>query len=73
MRRPALLLPFCLAATALAGCGNKGPLYLPARPAMPAATSTMPAGAASTRQPATSSTSVMPATTSSTTTPVGND
>jgi len=73
MRRPALLLPFCLAAIALAGCGNKGPLYLPARPAVPAAPSTMPAAAASTQQPATSSTSAMPATTSSTTTPAGND
>lgn len=73
MRRPALLLPFCLAAVALAGCGNKGPLYLPARPAMPAATSTMPAAAASTARPATSSTAATPATTSSTTPPVGDD
>ncbi len=57
MRRP-LLLPLCLAAALLAGCGNKGPLYLPnnphppvyvppqAQPA-PAATQAAPATAAS--------------------------
>jgi len=44
MRRP-ILLPFCLAAFALAGCGNKGPLYLPARPAVPAPATTAPAPA----------------------------
>lgn len=34
MRR-LLLLPFCLAAAALAGCGSKGPLYLPNNPNPP--------------------------------------
>jgi predicted small lipoprotein YifL len=36
MRRSILLLPGCLALAALAGCGNKGPLYLP--PPTPAPT-----------------------------------
>lgn len=57
MRRP-LLLPLCLVTIALAGCGNKGPLYMPdnphppvyvppkAQPA-PAATQAAPAAAAS--------------------------
>jgi len=35
MRRPLLLLPLCLAAALLAGCGNKGPLYLPNNPHPP--------------------------------------
>lgn len=42
MRRSFLLLPFCLAVAALAGCGNKGPLVLPS-----------PAAASTTVQPAT--------------------
>lgn len=62
MRRP-LLLPLCLAAAMLAGCGNKGPLYLPnnpnppvyvppkAQPA-PATAQTAPAPAASSAIPA---------------------
>ncbi|MBU6247025.1 MAG: lipoprotein [Xanthomonadaceae bacterium] len=57
MRR--LLLPILavLSATALAGCGNKGPLVLPARPATTApapAGSTAPAPATSTVAPAAS-------------------
>ncbi|MDO1529401.1 lipoprotein [Fulvimonas sp. R45] len=54
MRRSTLLLPFCLAAFALAGCGNKGPLYLPAKPAAPApaASTAAPAHAASAATPA---------------------
>lgn len=51
MRRSLLLLPFCLATVALAGCGNKGPLYLPAKPAA-AAPLPAPAGSASTTTPA---------------------
>jgi len=57
MRRPLLLLPLCTAFALLAGCGNKGPLYLPkatppapvqpakpaAKPATPAATPATPA------------------------------
>ena len=35
MRRSILLLPTCLALMAIAGCGNKGPLYYP-KPAPPA-------------------------------------
>ena len=62
MRRP-LLLPLCLAAAMLAGCGNKGPLYMPnnpnppvyvppkAQPA-PAMAQTAPAPAASNAIPA---------------------
>ncbi|MDE2156815.1 MAG: lipoprotein [Xanthomonadaceae bacterium] len=42
MRRPILLLPFCLMATVLAGCGQKGPLVLPTRPA-PTTTTATPA------------------------------
>lgn len=34
MRR-LLLLPLCLAVALLAGCGNKGPLYLPNNPHPP--------------------------------------
>jgi predicted small lipoprotein YifL len=54
MRRSILLLPFCLAAFALAGCGNKGPLYLPAKPVAPApaATTSAPATTVSTSAPA---------------------
>jgi predicted small lipoprotein YifL len=51
MHRSLLLLPFCLATAALAGCGNKGPLYLPARPA-PATTAPVPASAATLAAPA---------------------
>ncbi|GAP64815.1 hypothetical protein MBSD_n0097 [Mizugakiibacter sediminis] len=48
MRRALTLLPL-LAAAALAGCGNKGPLVLPTRPAPPApAASAAPAPAATT-------------------------
>ena len=32
MRRSILLLPTCLAFAAIAGCGNKGPLYYPPPP-----------------------------------------
>jgi len=46
MRRSLLLLPFCLMATVLAGCGQKGPLVLPTRPA-PTTTATAPAAPAS--------------------------
>lgn len=52
MRRSLLLLPFCLATVALAGCGNKGALYLPARPA-PASTAPVPASTATLAAPAT--------------------
>jgi len=37
MRRSILLLPACLAFAAIAGCGNKGPLYYPPPTAAPAA------------------------------------
>jgi len=45
MRRSFLLLPFCLALAALAGCGNKGPLVLPSQPAA-ASTTVKPAAPA---------------------------
>ena len=50
MRRPIslnslLLVSFCIAASTLAGCGQKGPLYLPP------ATKPAPASAASTVKP----------------------
>lgn len=53
MRR--LLLPLlCLAAVTLAGCGNKGPLVLPSKPATAAAV-------APTHAPAPASSSAAPA------------
>jgi predicted small lipoprotein YifL len=39
MRRSLLLLPSCLVAVLLAGCGQKGPLVLPPAPAKPASAS----------------------------------
>jgi predicted small lipoprotein YifL len=54
MRRSILLLPTCLAFAAIAGCGNKGPLYYP--PPTPA-----PAHAAPAPAPAPASTSSAPA------------
>jgi len=54
MRRSVLLLPLCFVVAMLAGCGNKGPLTLPARPAAtPApAQSAAPADAATVNAPA---------------------
>ena len=49
MRRTLLLLPLCLVVASLTGCGQKGPLVMPARPA--AASSTI-APATSTMAPA---------------------
>ncbi|MFC4933336.1 LPS translocon maturation chaperone LptM [Massilia sp. GCM10023247] len=44
MKSPnALLLAVVLAATALAGCGQTGPLYMPKPPAKPAAQTPAPA------------------------------
>jgi predicted small lipoprotein YifL len=54
MRRSILLLPTCLAFAAIAGCGNKGPLYYP--PPTPA-----PAHAAPAPAPAPASSSSAPA------------
>jgi len=55
MRRSILLLTTCLAFVAIAGCGNKGPLYYP--PPASAPTHAAPAPA-----PAPASTSSAPAT-----------
>jgi predicted small lipoprotein YifL len=59
MRRP-LLLPLCLAAVMLAGCGNKGPLYMPNNPNppvyVPPKPQPAPAASQATPAPATSST-----------------
>ncbi|HWU76674.1 MAG TPA: lipoprotein [Rhodanobacter sp.] len=55
MRRFLLLLPFCLVAAALAGCGNKGPLVLPPPRPAPAVTAPVPA------TPAPAGSSAMPA------------
>lgn len=70
MRRSLLLLPACLAFAALAGCGNKGPLYYPSAAPKPAARHTpapapAPASAASTAAPAAASTAPAPASASS--------
>lgn len=59
MRR-LLLSPLCLAAALLAGCGNKGPLYLPNNPHPPVYVPPAPATAQSapaTAQPAPASSS----------------
>ncbi len=63
MRRP-LLLPLCLAAALLAGCGNKGPLYLPNNPHPPVYVppQTQPTAAATQAAPATAASSATPAT-----------
>ncbi|GAA0701229.1 lipoprotein [Dyella marensis] len=43
MRRSILLLPLlCVAAAALSGCGNKGPLYMPPPKPAPAPANTVP-------------------------------
>jgi len=41
----AVMLIVSIACAALAGCGNKGPLVLPAQPPAPAAAATAPAPA----------------------------
>lgn len=43
MRRLHLLLPLCSALALLAGCGNKGPLYMPKPTPAPAAAPVAPA------------------------------
>jgi len=48
----------------LAGCGQKGPLFLPARPALPASAASAPAPAVSAAKPADAAT--VPASASST-------
>jgi predicted small lipoprotein YifL len=61
MRRSLSLVSLCAVALALAGCGNKGPLYMPAKPATPAAAPAKPAApapAASTVKPASASSSL---------------
>ncbi|WP_266180110.1 LPS translocon maturation chaperone LptM [Dyella humicola] len=40
MRRSLLLLPLCTAFVLIAACGNKGPLYMPAKSTPPAAAAT---------------------------------
>jgi predicted small lipoprotein YifL len=54
MRRSILLLPTCLAFAAIAGCGNKGPLYYPPPTQAPAhaAPAPAPAPASSSSAPA---------------------
>jgi predicted small lipoprotein YifL len=52
MRRSILLLPFCLVAATLAGCGQKGPLVLPPTRPIAAPVPVLPAAAASAATPA---------------------
>lgn len=54
MRRSILLLTTCLAFAAIAGCGNKGPLYYPPPAAHPASTPA-PAHSATAQAPASAS------------------
>lgn len=56
MRRSLLLLPLCSMFALVAGCGNKGPLYIPKPTPAPAAAPVHPA------TPATTVTSATPAT-----------
>jgi len=63
MRRPLLLLPLCLAAALLAGCGNKGPLYLPNNPHPPVHVPPQPAPAPAQSAPVPASSSAAPAAT----------
>jgi predicted small lipoprotein YifL len=46
MRRSLSWVSLCAVALALAGCGNKGPLFMPAKPATPAAVPAKPAAPA---------------------------
>ena len=46
MRRSLLLLPLCTVVALLAGCGNKGPLYIPKPTPAPAAAPVKPGAAA---------------------------
>jgi predicted small lipoprotein YifL len=66
MRRSNLLLPLCLVAVTLAGCGQKGPLVMP--PAKPAAASTVIKPA----QPAIPATVITPANPSNSNVPDGD-
>jgi predicted small lipoprotein YifL len=52
MRRSVLMLPLCLVVALLAGCGNKGPLTLPTKPAAAPAQPAAPASAATVAAPA---------------------
>ncbi len=52
MRRSILLLMLCVAASMLAGCGNKGPLFMPPPKPTPAATTPAPAPASTAAKPA---------------------
>ena len=52
MHRSLLLLPFCLVAAMLAGCGNKGPLTLPPTKPTAASVPAQPAAAATVNTPA---------------------
>jgi predicted small lipoprotein YifL len=54
MRRSLLLLPLCCVFVLVAGCGNKGPLYLPKPTPAPAAAPVHPATPVAAATPATS-------------------
>ncbi|GGA30963.1 LPS translocon maturation chaperone LptM [Dyella nitratireducens] len=64
MRRSILLLPTCLAFVAIAGCGNKGPLYY-AKPTPPPLHPAAAAAAAPAPAPAHAGTAPAPASASS--------
>ena len=51
MRRSLLLLPLCSVVLLVAGCGNKGPLYLPKPTPAPATAPVQPAAPAATPAP----------------------
>ncbi|HVX04297.1 MAG TPA: lipoprotein [Rhodanobacteraceae bacterium] len=50
-----------LASASIAGCGQKGPLVLPARPSASAPAASTPATATSAAKPAEAATSILPA------------
>ncbi|WP_430391961.1 LPS translocon maturation chaperone LptM [Dyella sp. 20L07] len=59
MRRSLLLLPLCSVFVLVAGCGNKGPLYMPKATPAPAAATVHPAAPAA--KPAVAATPAAPA------------
>jgi predicted small lipoprotein YifL len=74
MRRSILLLPLCFTVAVIAGCGNKGPLYLPPKPALkpaPAPAAPAPAHISTAAEPAHASSINVPAAASSSAKPAG--
>ncbi|HEY7871277.1 MAG TPA: lipoprotein [Rudaea sp.] len=65
MRRHIIFVALLLVFGLLAGCGQKGPLYLPTKAAAPASAASTPAMATPTAKPAGAATVAAPASSSS--------